>query len=57
MENLELEGVNIFYTGVAVWGFNARVAALLTVARYLICIHLSVLLPLLLQGVLVIPFG
>ena len=57
MENLELEGVNIFYTGVAVWGSNARVAALLTVARCLVYIHLTVLLPSLLQGVLVLPFG
>ena len=45
MEKLELERVNIFYTGVAVWGSNAGVAALLSVAKYLVNIHQNVLLP------------
>ena len=54
---LEQEGVNIFYTGVAVWDSNARVTALLTVARCLVCVHLTRLLPAFLQGVLVILFG
>ena len=38
MENLELEGVNIFYTGVVVWDSKARVTVLLTRGRYLVFI-------------------
>ena len=52
-----MEGFNIVYMGVAVWVSNAGVTALLTMARYLIRIHLTGLLLSLLQGVLVLPFG
>ena len=52
MEKLGLEGVNIFYIGVAIWGSNAEVAALFTVARCLVSILLSVLLLSLLHGIL-----
>ena len=56
MENIELEGVNIVHTGVVVWDSNVRVTALLIVARFFLHICLIGLLPLLLQGMLVLPF-
>ena len=49
MKKLELEEVNIFYASVAVRDSNAEVTGLLTVARYLIRIYLTILLPSLLQ--------
>ena len=57
MEKLEMEGVNIVYTNVVVWDSNTGVTVLLTLARFLVCIHLTVLLPSLIQGVLVLLFG
>ena len=52
-----MEGFNIFYMSVAVWGSNILATVLLIVAGYLIHICLTVLQLLLLQGVLVLPFG
>ena len=57
MEQLEIEGFNIFYTGMDVWDSNVLVTVLLIVAGYPAHIHLIGLQLLLLQGALVLPIG
>ena len=51
-----LEGVNIVYTGMAVWDSYVLVTVLLFVAACLVHIHLTELQLSSLQGVLVLPF-
>ena len=52
-----MEGFNIFYIGVVVWGSNVLVTVLSIMSGCLVCNCLTGPQLSLLQGVLVLPFG